>query len=395
MALADGIRKDWLEKDFYKALGVPKDADGATIKKEYRKLARKLHPDASPGNKQYEERFKEVSQAYDVLSDKEQRAKYDEARELYGSGGFRFPGTGRGGRRGGAPQADYGDIFGQGNQGGSGFSDVFSGLFNRGGGSRQPRRGADLESKVTLSFDDALYGVTLPLQLTSDGRCRTCLGSGAKPGTTPRVCPTCQGSGGVTRNAGGFAFAETCDECRGRGVLIDDPCTTCHGTGEAAQTRTVHARVPAGVKHGQRIRLKGKGAPGMRGGPNGDLFIVVKVTPDAVFGRDGDNVTLTLPVGFDEAALGAQVVVPTPEHKSVILKVPAGTSNGRTFRVRGKGAPTRNGGVGDLLVTVIVAVPRHLSDDARAAIEAYRAATVSQDLRADLLAKTGVAGGGD
>ncbi len=392
MAQDEGIRKEWLEKDYYKALGVSKDADAATIKKTYRKLAREHHPDTNPDNKKAEERFKEVSEAYDVLSDKTTRAKYDEARELYGGGGFRFPGAGRGGRRQQQPQADYSDIFNQAG-GNAGFGDVFSGLFNRGGGSRQPRRGADLESNVTLSFDDALNGVTLPLRLTSDGTCPTCLGSGAKPGTTPRTCPVCQGSGAVTRNAGGFAFAEPCEQCRGRGILIDDPCATCHGTGEAAQTRTVHARVPAGVKNGQRVRLKGKGAPGERGGPNGDLFVVVNVTPDPVFGRDGSNLTVTLPITFDEAALGANVKVPTPEHKTVTLKIPPGTTNGRTFRVKGKGVPKRNNEAGDLLVTVEVVVPKNLSDEAKAAVEAYRAATTDNDPRSDLLRQAGASGG--
>ena len=206
-----------------------------------------------------------------------------------------------------------------------------------------------------------------------------------KAGTTPRVCPTCQGSGQTSRNAGGFAFAEPCRDCRGRGLIVDDPCPVCHGSGRAPSTRTIQARIPAGVRDGQRIRLKGKGAPGERGGPGGDLFIVVHVSPHELFGRKDDNLTLTLPVTFPEAALGAEVKVPTLGGQPVTLRIPAGTTSGRTFRVRGKGVTRRDGARGDLLVSVDVAVPQKLNGKAREALEAYREATSGEDPRSGLL----------
>lgn len=392
----ENIRREWLEKDYYKALGVSKTADAASIKKAYRKLARELHPDANPDNTKAEARFKEVSEAYDVVGDPEQRKNYDEARELYGSGG-RFGGFGGGGRgsRGGAnsySQADFSDMFGSNQPGGGGFSDVFSGLFNRGGagaGARQPRRGSDIESEVTLGFNDALHGVTLPLRLSSEGICSSCGGSGARPGSTPKACPACQGSGARVHNQGGFAFSEPCDQCHGRGLLIEDPCPTCHGTGQAVSTHTINARIPAGVKDGQRIRLKGKGSPGTNGGPAGDLYIVVHVDKHPVFGRDGNNVTINLPVAYDEAALGANVRVPTPDGGTVTLKLPQGTSNGRKFRVKDKGAHPKGKTPGDLLVTVTVEVPAEISDDTRAALEALRIARGSYDPRAELINKVG------
>lgn len=409
MAAQEGIRQDWLEKDFYKVLGVPKDADAGTIKKAYRKLAREHHPDKNPDNKAAEERFKAVSEAYDVLSDAKTRKQYDEARDLFASGGGQFGspfggrgGFGRGARgtgQGGFSMSDLGDLFGRGGDD-SGLGDLFGGIFSRGGGgstARGPRRGQDIESSVTIGFDEALGGVTLPLRLTSEGPCPSCFGTGAKAGTTPRVCETCGGSGQTSRNAGGFAFAEPCQDCRGRGLKIDDPCPQCHGSGRAPSTRTIQARLPAGVSDGQRIRLKGKGAPGEHGGPNGDLYVVVKVSKHPVFGRDGDNLTLTLPISFDEAALGADVKAPVPAGGTVTLKVPAGTANGRTFRVRGRGAPRRDGSKGDLLVTVDLRVPAELSAQARAAIEAFRAAQSASGsgdvLRSGLMRSAGGNGG--
>lgn len=394
MAEDEGIRRDWLEKDYYKSLGVPKTATAPEIKKAYRKLARKLHPDANPDNKRAEERFKEVSEAYDVLSDEKSRAKYDEVRELARSGGFRRPGPGGGQGQGGFTMSDLGDIFGQAGAGqGGGFADMFGGLFNR-GGSRQPRarRGSDIESEVTLSFGDALNGVTLPLRLSSEAPCPLCHGTGAKPGTSPRACPSCGGSGSTTRSQGGFAFSEPCRQCHGSGVMIDDPCPQCHGSGHTNQTRTVNARVPAGVKDRQRIRLKGQGGPGENGGPAGDLYIVVHVSPHPVFTRDGDNFTLDLPVSFPEAALGAEVRVPTPAGATVTLKLPPGTANGRVFRVRGKGAKHRDGTFGDLLARVSVAVPATLTTEQRQAVEALAAASNGANPRAELDAKIAAAG---
>jgi molecular chaperone DnaJ len=386
--------KDYLEKDFYKVLGVAKDATADEIKKAYRKLARKHHPDANKGDTDSEDRFKEISEAYDVLSDDTKRREYDEARALFGTGGLRFPGGGAaGGRMGqggpGGASFDLGDLFGGSAGSGAGLGDVLGGMFGRGrasaGTTQAARRGADVESEVTLSFTEAVEGVTVPLRLTSEAACSACRATGAKAGTTPRVCPTCQGSGQTSRNAGGFAFAEPCRDCRGRGLIVDDPCPVCHGSGRAPSTRTIQARIPAGVKDGQRIRLKGKGAPGERGGPNGDLFIVVHVSPHQLFGRKDDNLTLTLPVTFPEAALGAEIKVPTLGGQPVTLRVPAGTTSGRTFRVRGKGVSRRDGTHGDLLVSVDVAVPQKLDGKARQALEAFRDATSGDDPRAGLL----------
>jgi len=383
--------KDWIEKDYYKVLGVEKDATADQIKKSYRKLAKQFHPDANADNASAEAKFKEVGEAYEVLSDDKKRAEYDEARSLFGSGGYRFPGGGTGGGAG-ASGFNLDDLLGRMNGGqGGGMGDVFGGLFNRGGGRQQraARRGADAESDVTLSFDEALQGVTLPLRLSGEGPCDSCSGTGARLGTVPRMCSSCQGTGSLSRNAGGFAFAEPCRECRGRGLVVDDPCPTCSGNGRARSSRTVQARVPAGVKDGTRIRLKGKGSPGENGGPSGDLFITVHVTPHEVFGRTGDNLTLTLPVTFEEAALGAEVKVPVLGSAPVTLKVPPTTQNGRTFRVKGKGVPRKDGSRGDLLVTVEVAVPAKLTTEAREALEAYRTAMGEQSSRAGLRARAG------
>ncbi|MCA1711062.1 MAG: molecular chaperone DnaJ [Actinobacteria bacterium] len=356
--------RDFVEKDYYAALGVPKDAKAADIKKAYRKLAAELHPDRNPGG---EERFKEVSEAYDVLSDDAKRREYDEARSLFGSGmrGPRPPG-------GGGFSFDLGDLLG-GQNGAGGLGDVFGGLF--GGGrtqQRAPRRGADVEAEVTLSFADAVRGVTVPLRLSTPGTCGTCAGSGAAPGTSPTVCTACQGAGVTSRNQGGFAFAEPCTSCRGSGRVVSTPCPRCGGTGAATSERTLTVRVPAGVSEGQRIRLAGRGSPGERGGPAGDLLVLVHVTPHAVFGRKGEHVTLTAPVTFAEAALGADISVPTLDGP-VTLRLPAGTSNGRTFRVKGRGVQGKTA-TGDLLVTVEVAVPQKLSGKAKEALEAFAAA---------------------
>jgi molecular chaperone DnaJ len=361
--------RDYIEKDYYKSLGVSKDASQAEIKKAYRKLARQFHPDANKGDTAAEERFKEISEAYDVLSDETKRKDYDEARTLFAGGGFRVPGGGAGG--GGVP-FDLSDLFGaSGGGGGGGLGDLFGGIFRNRGGGAAARRGGDVEADVTLSFEDAVHGVTVPIQLAGTGSCPTCHGSGAKPGTATHVCPRCSGTGMSSRNAGGFAFAEPCRDCRGRGLLVDDPCTTCHGSGQALSTRTLRARIPAGVADGQRIRLAGKGQPGLGGGPAGDVVVTVHVRPHAVFGRKGPHLTLTLPVTFPEAALGATVKVPTLDGPPVSVKIPPGTTSGRTLRVRGKGVAKRDGSKGDLLVTVDVAVPKKLSDEAKAALASY------------------------
>jgi molecular chaperone DnaJ len=238
---------------------------------------------------------------------------------------------------------------------------------------------------VTLPFEESVEGVTVPLRMTSEQPCPTCHGTGGRDGALPHTCPVCHGTGQTSRNAGGFAFAEPCRECRGRGLVVDDPCPDCSGTGRAMGTRTLTVRIPAGVKTGQRIRLKGKGAPGERGGPNGDLYVTVTVAPHRLFGRAADNLTLAVPVTFAEAALGSEVKVPTLAGAPVTLRIPAGTANGRTFRVKGKGVPRKDGTRGDLLVTVEVTVPATLSTAARDAVESLRDATAGDDPRAGLL----------
>ncbi|MFJ8040029.1 molecular chaperone DnaJ [Kitasatospora sp. NPDC096147] len=371
--------KDYVEKDYYKVLGVPKDATTAEIKKTYRKLAREFHPDANKGDAKAEEKFKDISEAYDVLSDDKRRKEYDEARSLFGSGGFRA-----GGQQGGG--FDFGDLFNGGapGGGGGGVGDIFGGLFNRGPRQPQPRRGADVETEVTLAFEEAVDGATVPLRMTSQAACRACSGTGAKAGTTPRVCPTCVGAGTVSRGQGAFALSEPCRDCKGRGMLVDDPCTVCHGSGRASSARTMQVRIPAGVQDAQRIRLKGKGAQGERGGQPGDLYVTVHVDAHPVFGRKADNLTVTVPVTFPEAALGGTIEVPTLNGPSVKLRLPAGSANGLTLRARGKGATRKDGTRGDLLVTVEVVVPKHLDDEALAALEQYREATASDDPRAAL-----------
>ncbi len=376
--------KDYLEKDYYKALGVAKDASAADIKKAYRKLARELHPDKNPGNAQAEARFKEVSEAYDVLSNETRRKEYDEARSLFGAGTGGFGGFGGfpsgGGTGGGGVPFDLGDLLsgagGGRTAGGGGLGDLFGGLFGRGGRTTRntggPVRGTNVETEINLEFDEAVRGLTLPLKLSSPHTCPTCHGSGAKPGTIPRTCPVCNGLGLTTRNQGAFAFSEPCRECRGTGHLVDDPCPDCAGTGVTTGVRTITVRIPAGVKDGQKIRVPGRGSPGERGGPAGDLYVTVHVRRHALFGRSGDNLTLSLPVTFPEAALGASVKVPTMDG-NVTLKLPAGTASGRTFRVKGKGVK-RGSAVGDLLVTVEVSVPKKLNDAAKEALEAFATA---------------------
>ncbi|MGY1782028.1 molecular chaperone DnaJ [Geodermatophilus sp. SYSU D01036] len=376
--------RDFIEKDYYAALGVSQGADAAEIKKAYRKLARDLHPDKNPGNTQAEARFKEVSEAYDVLSDPKRRAEYDDARRLFGAGGAGaragFPGGFPGGGGGGQP-FDLGDLFGGAGGagtrgGGGGLGDLFGNLFGGGapGSARArsqaasgPARGQDVETEATLSFEEAVLGVTVPLRMQSPGTCPTCAGSGARPGTAPHTCEVCGGAGVTSRSQGAFAFSEPCRNCRGTGQVVDDPCPTCQGDGVTTQTRTITVRIPAGVKDGQRIRLAGKGAPGRRGGPAGDLFVVVHVSEHELFGRKGDDVTITVPVTFPEAVLGTTLTVPTLDG-NVTLKVPAGTASGRTLRVRGRGVPGR-GRTGDLLVTVEVAVPQRLSAEAERAVK--------------------------
>ena len=388
--------RDYYEKDYYKALGVPASASAAEVKKAYRRLARDLHPDANPGDPGAEQRFKEVSEAHSVLSDATKRAEYDEARRLVAAGGgarrVRTPGGGPAPGPGGFGGFDVGDLFGQARSGAGGLGDLLGGIFSGGGATRAGggrgagARGRDVESAVTLDFADAVRGSTITLRVSTPSVCGTCSGSGAAPGTSATTCSTCGGVGTTTRNQGGFAFAEPCRTCLGAGTTVAKPCPTCSGSGQALRDRSLTVKVPAGVSDGQRIRLPGKGEPGSRGAAPGDLYVSVSVRPDPVFSRSGDDLALTLPVTFSEAALGADVEVPTLE-EPVTVRVPAGTASGRTLRVRGRGVP-RTSGAGDLLVTVQVDVPRELSDEAREAVEAFARADAS-DPRAPLRARLG------
>ncbi|MFL5790481.1 MAG: molecular chaperone DnaJ [Actinomycetota bacterium] len=370
MAATDEIRREWFEKDYYAILGVAKNATQTEIKKAYRKLAQQHHPDANAGDPRAEERFKELSAAYDVIGDEGKRAAYDRAREM-GAAGFAggSPNGGQGRGYGGYPggvRFETGDVD---------LEDLLGGMF--GGAPRRrtrPSRGADLETDVTLSFGDAMSGVTLPVTLTGPAPCTTCHGSGAAPGTQPVVCPTCSGSGQIAVNQGLFSMAQTCPQCRGTGRVIETPCPTCGGVGSTRRKRTIHVKVPAGVKDGARIKLSGKGESGAAGGPAGDLYVRVHVRADDRFGRKGDDLTIDVPVTFPEAALGAHVDVPTLR-EPVTLKVPAGTPSGKTFRVRGKGAPKKGGGHGDLLATVVVDVPRKLSREQKKLVEQLAEAT--------------------
>ena len=367
-------QREWFEKDYYATLGVSDTATAKEIKSAYRKLSRQFHPDNNPGDKAAEDRFKEISAAYDVIGDETKRKEYDEARRL-GPMGAGFGGPGGGNFN--FTTDNLGDL-----------GDLFGNLFGRGrGGQREPRgagpqRGADLETELQLSFLGAVQGVTTTVNLTSDVACHTCHGTGAKPGTAPRQCPHCGGRGVIDENQGFFSFSQVCPECGGTGAVVDEPCPTCHGAGVERRARQVKVRIPAGVNDGQRIRLKGRGGPGRHGGPNGDLYVIARVEPHPLFGRRGDDLAITVPITFAEAALGADVKVPTLDGPPVTIKVPAGTRSGRTFRVKGRGVPKAKG-AGDLMVTVEVAVPAKLSSEERKAVEALAAAS-SESPRAHL-----------
>jgi len=346
--------REWFEKDYYKALGLTSSATDKEITRAYRKMAKQLHPDTNPGS---EEKFKEVSVAYDVLGDAEKRKEYDEVRRLGPAAAGFGPGAGNV-NFGAGNFADFGDLFG--------------GLF--GGRRQRAQRGADLETALHLGFRDAVVGITTTVTLPSDDACHTCGGNGAAPGTGFATCERCAGRGVLNDDQGPFAMSTICPVCHGRGGKIVTPCPSCHGTGREPSARRVNVRVPAGVVDGQRIRLKAKGHPGVQGGPAGDLFVDVHVTPDARFARRGRHVTTTVTVPVTRAMLGTTVEVPTLD-ESVTLKVPAGTQPGTTMRVRGRGVPAAGKhAAGDLLVTIAVAVPTKLTKEQRAAAERLAAA---------------------
>ena len=351
------MNRNWLRKDFYRLLGVDKDADQATIKKSYRRLAQQLHPDANPDDATAAERFKEVSEAYSILSDADRRKEYDQVRSM-GTRGF-------GGRSGpfGGGQVRFEDLLG----GVGGLGD----LFRFGGGRSGPSRGSDVSTTLDLAFDEAIKGTTATVTVESPQECSRCGGGGAEPGTSIDVCAHCGGTGTVASNQGFFSFANPCPKCGGSGRMVDAPCMRCRGSGQEGNVRTIKVRIPPGVKDGNTIRLRGRGSPGLRNGPAGDLLVRLQVTAHPHFSRRGDDLVLKLPVTFSEAALGAKVKVPTL-NGSVTLRIPAGTPSGKTFRVRKEGVRRDRGHPGDLLVTVQVTVPPRLSKDARKMLEEFR-----------------------
>jgi molecular chaperone DnaJ len=349
----------------YDVLGVKKDASAEDIKKAYRKLAREHHPDRNPGDKAAEERFKEVQGAYDILGDEEKRKQFD----AFGSQ------NGRPGGGAGPSPADFGNFdFGD-------FGDFLGGIFGggaRGAGTRQrPRgvRGADIEAEVRLSFEDSLRGSEIRIPVEVETACSECGGTGAKPGTSPKICPECHGRGILAESQGLFSLSQPCPRCRGNGTVIEDPCPRCHGTGRERRTKRYTVKVPAGVKDGTRIRLKGKGEAGQNGGPPGDLYVVTRVEPSPLYERRGADLVVNVPVTFAEAALGASVEVPTPEGP-VSLKVPAGSEEGKLLRIKGRGAPKLKGsGRGDVLARVRVNVPKKLSKRERELLEELQKAS--------------------
>ena len=342
----------------YDTLGVKKGSSADDIKKAYRKLAAKYHPDRNPGDASAEEKFKEVQNAYDVLADPEKRKQYDTFGSANGRPGFdprnfNFEG-------GDFTFADIGDLFG--------------GLFGGRGGTRtqrrQPERGADIEVPVSVSFEDSLRGLETKIPVEVTTACRECGGTGAQPGTTPVICPECHGRGVVSESQGLFALSQPCPRCRGNGTVVEKPCAKCHGTGRERRTRRYSVKIPAGVKDGTRIKLNGKGEPGENGGPAGDLVVVTRVTPSRLFERRGTDLVIDVPVTYAEAALGATVEVPTPYGDRLSLKVKPGSQDGQLLRMRGHGAPKlKGGGRGDLLGHLRLVVPKKLTKQQKQALE--------------------------
>jgi len=362
--------------DFYSTLGVSRKADTEEIKKAYRKLARENHPDRNPNDDAAEERFKEIQQAYDTLSDSEKRQQYDSG-GMFGGGPGGFPGGGFGGGGGGF-NADFGDIL--------------SNLFGRGGGggpggrAGNAARGRDLETEVNLTFEQAVGGTQISIGVPVTGTCPTCHGNGAKPGTSPRTCPRCEGTGIEPQAQGMFSISQPCPECGGRGEIIDEPCPTCHGAGLTRQNKRFKVNVPAGVHDGSRIRLAGKGEPGQGGGPPGDLYVTTRVEPSPVFKqREDGNFEVEVPITIAEAVEGAAIEVPTLSGTKKI-KVQTGTKSGTLARLRGQGAPRPNGrGNADILYRLTIDVPENLSKEQRVAVEQLAETMNGSDPRADLL----------
>src|SRR4051794_32708622 len=352
-------------EDYYKALGVDKKASQDEIKKAYRKLARQYHPDRNPGDAKAEARFKEISTAYDTLGDPEKRKQYDR-----GGGPFGFGGGGPGGAPGGFGGAGGFDT-GQ-------FGDILSDLFGRatggggaGGARRGPREqaGRDLETEVRLAFDQAIDGAQVPLQVPTSAPCPTCRGTGAKPGTAPKVCPVCHGRGIESEGQGLFSISQPCSRCGGSGTVIEEPCDTCGGAGMQRTVKRLRVNIPAGVREGSRVRLAGKGEPGRNGGPPGDLYVVTHVDDSPIFTRKGDNLEVEVPLTIPEAIRGATVDVPTL-HGSKRLRVPAGTKHGTVQRLRGEGPPKLGGkGRSDLHYRFVIDVPASLSKEQEAAVD--------------------------
>jgi molecular chaperone DnaJ len=371
-----------LAEDLYKVLGVSKGASDEEIKKAYRKLARKYHPDRNPDDAAAEEKFKEIQGAYDTLSDPEKRKQYDQGGMFAGFGG------GPGGPFGGAgPGGPGGQPFGA---GGADFGDILSNLFGRGGGRGQPQtqRGRDLETEVRLSFDQAVNGAQVSVAVPKEERCTTCHGSGAKPGTSPVTCPRCEGRGIDAQSQGFFSISQPCPQCGGAGQIVEDPCPTCGGSGLTRQTKRYKVNIPAGVKDGARIRLAGKGEAGPRGGPAGDLFVVTRVAPSPVFKRlDGANLEVTVPITIAEALQGATIEVPTLDGTKKI-KVPPGTKHGTIQRLRGEGPPKPRGrGRGDIRYRLEIDVPKKLTGEQKEAVAKLAETLNGSDPRADLLRK--------
>lgn len=367
--------------ELYKTLGVSKKASQDEIKKAYRKLARKYHPDRNPGDEKAEEKFKEISAAYDVLSDPEKRKEYDAGGMFGGFGGGQGPfGPGAGGGQAGG-------------FGGFDFGDIFSSVFNRGGGGRaqtQQVRGRDLESEVALTFDQAINGAQISVTVPKSSRCSTCHGSGAKPGTSPTTCPRCGGRGVEAQGQGFFSISQPCPQCGGAGQVIEDPCPTCGGSGLTQQTKRYKVNIPAGVKNGTRIRLAGKGEDGPRGGPPGDLYVTTRVATSPIFKRlDDGNLEVTVPISIPEALRGATIEVPTLEGTKKI-KIAPGTKHGTIQRLRGEGPPKGKGkSRGDIRYRLEIAVPAELSDEQREAVDKLAETLNGGDPRAELLRKAG------